>query len=127
MRAAEVREGEIGTWRCAMQNSWLTTFYNTRCMTVSQEYRGRRAAIVENHDIRLTVLEEGGRHIADIPDKRFGSTVMTRRGHRLSRRLLAAKHPSGRRLRCELLAGIAETTSASIFSGSLRKRWRPPD
>ena len=40
-------------------------------MTIWQEYRGRRAAIVENHDLRVTVLEEGG-HIAEILDKRSG-------------------------------------------------------
>jgi hypothetical protein len=35
------------------------------------EYRGRRAAKVENPDLRVTVLEEGG-HIAEILDKRSG-------------------------------------------------------
>ena len=40
-------------------------------MSVSREYRGRRAAIVENDDVRVTVLEEGG-HIAEILDKRSG-------------------------------------------------------
>ena len=40
-------------------------------MSVAHEYRGRRAAIVENDDIRVTVLEEGG-HIAEILDKRSG-------------------------------------------------------
>src|SRR6266852_7560957 len=40
-------------------------------MSVSHEYRGRRAAIVENDDVRVTVLEEGG-HIAEILDKRSG-------------------------------------------------------
>src|SRR6185295_14300075 len=33
------------------------------------DYRGRRAAIVENDDLRVTVLAEGG-HIAEIFDKR---------------------------------------------------------
>src|SRR5712691_578310 len=40
-------------------------------MSVSREYRGRRAAIVENDDVRVTTLEEGG-HIAEILDKRSG-------------------------------------------------------
>jgi hypothetical protein len=35
----------------------------------SHQYRGRRAATVENDDLRVTVLEEGG-HIAEIFDKR---------------------------------------------------------
>lgn len=34
-------------------------------------YRGRRAAVLENEALRLTVLEEGG-HIAEIFDKRAG-------------------------------------------------------
>jgi len=38
-------------------------------MPGSREYRGRRAATVENDDLRVTVLEEGG-HIAEIFDKR---------------------------------------------------------
>jgi hypothetical protein len=38
-------------------------------MSGSHEYRGRRAAIVENGDLRVSVLEEGG-HIAEILDKR---------------------------------------------------------
>jgi hypothetical protein len=40
-------------------------------MPASHEYRGRRAAVVENDGLRLTVLEEGG-HIAEIFDKRSG-------------------------------------------------------
>jgi hypothetical protein len=40
-------------------------------MSPSHEYRGRRAAIVENDALRVTVLEEGG-HIAEILDKRSG-------------------------------------------------------
>jgi hypothetical protein len=38
---------------------------------VSATYRGRRAAVLENEAVRLTVLEEGG-HIAEIFDKRAG-------------------------------------------------------
>ena len=34
-------------------------------------YRGRRAATIENDDVRVTVLEEGG-HIAEMLDKRSG-------------------------------------------------------
>jgi hypothetical protein len=37
----------------------------------SYKYRGRRAAVVENDALRLTVLEEGG-HIGEILDKRSG-------------------------------------------------------
>jgi hypothetical protein len=33
----------------------------------SRTYRGRRAVVVENHDLRVTVLEEGG-HIAEMLD-----------------------------------------------------------
>jgi hypothetical protein len=40
-------------------------------MSASHEYRGRRAAVVEDDDVRVTVLEEGG-HIAEIFDKRSG-------------------------------------------------------
>ncbi len=40
-------------------------------MSVSHAYRGRRAAFVENDDLRVTVLEEGG-HIAEMVDKRSG-------------------------------------------------------
>jgi hypothetical protein len=40
-------------------------------MSASHSYRGRRAAIVENDDLRVTVLEEGG-HIAEVFDKRTG-------------------------------------------------------
>ena len=40
-------------------------------MAVPRDYRGRRAAIAENDDVRVTILEEGG-HIAEILDKRSG-------------------------------------------------------
>jgi hypothetical protein len=40
-------------------------------MPASHEYRGRRAAVVENDALRLTVVQEGG-HIAEIFDKRSG-------------------------------------------------------
>ena len=40
-------------------------------MSAAHEYRGRRAAIVENDALRVTALEEGG-HIAEIFDKRSG-------------------------------------------------------
>ena len=40
-------------------------------MSASHEYRGRRAATIENDALRVTVLVEGG-HIAEIFDKRSG-------------------------------------------------------
>ncbi len=40
-------------------------------MPARDDYRGRRAATIENDDVRITVLEEGG-HIAEILDKRSG-------------------------------------------------------
>jgi hypothetical protein len=40
-------------------------------VSTSHEYRGRRAASIENGDLRVTVLEEGG-HIAEMLDKRSG-------------------------------------------------------
>src|SRR3954468_6669724 len=40
-------------------------------MSIPHRYRGRRAAFIENDEIRVTVLEEGG-HIAEILDKRTG-------------------------------------------------------
>jgi hypothetical protein len=40
-------------------------------MPASHRYRGRRAAIIENDDVRVTVLEEGG-HLAEMFDKRSG-------------------------------------------------------
>jgi hypothetical protein len=40
-------------------------------MSSSHGYRGRHAAFVENDELRVTVLEEGG-HIAEILDKRTG-------------------------------------------------------
>ena len=40
-------------------------------MSASHQYRGRRAASIENDELRVTVLEEGG-HIAEILDKRTG-------------------------------------------------------
>jgi hypothetical protein len=43
----------------------------SRQRTVNVTYRGRRAAVLENGALRVTVLEEGG-HIAEILDKRAG-------------------------------------------------------
>ena len=40
-------------------------------MPARDDYRGRRAATIENDDVRVTVLEEGG-HIAEMLDKRSG-------------------------------------------------------
>ena len=44
-------------------------------MFLSHAYRGRRAAFVENDDLRVTVLEEGG-HIAEMLDKRSGTNPL---------------------------------------------------
>jgi hypothetical protein len=40
-------------------------------MSAPHTYRGRRAATIENDNVRVTVLEEGG-HIAEMLDKRSG-------------------------------------------------------
>src|SRR3954463_9777615 len=40
-------------------------------MSIPHRYLGRRAAFIENDEIRVTVLEEGG-HIAEVLDKRTG-------------------------------------------------------
>src|SRR6266550_4877402 len=40
-------------------------------MSTAHDYRGRRAASIENDAVRVTVLEEGG-HIAEMLDKRSG-------------------------------------------------------
>src|SRR6266850_221636 len=40
-------------------------------MPAAHQYRGRRAAVIEDEAVRVTVLEEGG-HIAEILDKRSG-------------------------------------------------------
>jgi hypothetical protein len=40
-------------------------------MAASTMFRGRRGAAIENSDVRVTVLEEGG-HIAEVFDKRCG-------------------------------------------------------
>lgn len=44
---------------------------SSRQRRVTAAYRGRRAAVVENEAVRLTVLEEGG-HITEIFDKHAG-------------------------------------------------------
>jgi hypothetical protein len=44
-------------------------------MAANRTYRGRRAAAVENKDLRVTVLEEGG-HIAEMLDKRTGTNPL---------------------------------------------------
>lgn len=55
--------------------AWLVSaalcIISNRDMPPSHKYRGRRAALIENSDVRITVLEEGG-HIAEILDKRTG-------------------------------------------------------
>src|SRR4030095_10633319 len=45
--------------------------HNGALMPATATYHGRRAAAIENADLRVTVLEEGG-HIAEIFDKRAG-------------------------------------------------------
>jgi hypothetical protein len=40
-------------------------------MSLQHRYRGRRAASIENDDLRVTVLDEGG-HIAEMLDKKTG-------------------------------------------------------
>ena len=40
-------------------------------MPAAHQYRGRRAVVIEDEAVRVTVLEEGG-HIAEIFDKRSG-------------------------------------------------------
>ena len=40
-------------------------------MFKTEPYRGRRAASIDNDDLRVTVLVEGG-HIAEVFDKRTG-------------------------------------------------------
>jgi len=40
-------------------------------MPAAHRYRGRRAAVIDDEAVRVTVLEEGG-HIAEIFDKRSG-------------------------------------------------------
>ena len=42
-------------------------------MPIPQTYHGRRAASVENDDLRVTVLEEGG-HIAEVQATAEGAT-----------------------------------------------------
>src|SRR5438093_10909175 len=51
--------------------SGMSARFATTTMSASHRYRGRRAAAIENDDVRVTVLEEGG-HIAEILDKRSG-------------------------------------------------------
>src|SRR5687768_7885248 len=55
---------------CSAQLKLSPTTYARGTMTTSR-YRGRRAATIENADLRVTVLEEGG-HIAEIVDKATG-------------------------------------------------------
>src|SRR5438105_13968615 len=45
--------------------------HNDRAMSLFHAFRGRRAAAIENRELRVVVLEEGG-HIAEILDKRTG-------------------------------------------------------
>src|SRR5215813_5425922 len=49
---------------CPKRTAWRNRMSETR-------FRGRRAAFIENEDVRVTVLKEGG-HIAEILDKQSG-------------------------------------------------------
>src|SRR5687767_13381357 len=59
-----------GCVACWAQLKLSTTTYARGTMTTAL-YRGRRAATIENANLRVTVLEEGG-HIAEIFDKVAG-------------------------------------------------------
>lgn len=89
-------------------------------MTIWQEYRGRRAAIVENHDLRVTVLEEGG-HIAEILDKRsWINPLWTPPWPSIepSSYVAAKHHDYGAGVDAKLLAGImGHNLCVDIFGG----------
>ena len=83
-------------------------------------YRGRRAVSIENDDIRVTVLEEGG-HIAEILDKRSGiNPLWTPPWPSIEPSTYArAKHPEyGAGSDAVLLAGImGHNLCVDIFGG----------
>ena len=89
-------------------------------MSASHEYRGRRAAIVENDDVRVTVLEEGG-HIAEILDKRSGvNPLWTPPWHSIEpSTYVRARHTEyGSGSDAKLLAGImGHNLCVDIFGG----------
>src|SRR4029453_4312271 len=60
----------LPVWFCGLFFCVLL-WRNTRSMPANILYRGRRAAAIENSDLRLTVLEGGG-HIAEVLHKRSG-------------------------------------------------------
>jgi hypothetical protein len=89
-------------------------------MPASQQYRGRRAAIIENDALRVTVLEEGG-HIAEIVDKRSGVNPLWTPPWRSIEpsTYRPARHPEfGAGADAPLLAGImGHNLCADIFGG----------
>jgi hypothetical protein len=89
-------------------------------MTVSGEYHGRRAATVENREIRVTVLEEGG-HIAEILDKASGiNPLWTPPWPSIepSSYVRAKHHEYGAAADAQLLAGImGHNLCVDIFGG----------
>src|SRR3954463_16277223 len=87
-------------------------------------YRGRRAAIVENADLRVTVLEEGG-HIAEMFDKRSGiNPLWTPPWPSIEpSTYVAERHPEyGSGPDAKLLAGImGHNLCVDIFGGPSRE------
>ena len=89
-------------------------------MPASHEFRGRRAAVVENDQLRLTVLEEGG-HIGEIFDKRSGiNPLWTPPWASIEpSTYVQARHPQyGNGSDAKLLAGImGHNLCVDIFGG----------
>jgi hypothetical protein len=89
-------------------------------MSGSHVYRGRRAAVVENDDLRVTVLEEGG-HIAEILDKRSGINPLWTPPWKSIEpsAYVRARHPEyGSGSDAKLLAGImGHNLCVDIFGG----------
>src|SRR5262249_14163059 len=83
-------------------------------------YRGRRAASIENDDLRVTVLEEGG-HIAEIFDKRAGiNPLWTPPWPSIEPSAFAARTQTayGSGVDAQLLAGImGHNLCVDIFGG----------
>lgn len=77
-------------------------------MPAPHQYRGRRAAVIEDDDVRVTVLEEGG-HIAEILDKRSGvNPLWTPPWRSIEPSAFAGAHDAeyGTAVDAKLLAGI---------------------
>src|SRR5262245_60038191 len=77
-------------------------------MTALSAYRGRRAATIENADLKVCVIEDGG-HIAEIVDKRTGiNPLWTPPWPTLDPSAYeASRHEYGRGPDARLLSGIA--------------------